>query len=302
MALIQEKFTEGGQFYEQAFQSFDKPFALDINNAFHCSVILEDYEKSANYARKLIRLGCNMRFFLEQESIKTFKKSPFWKKVVDDYPTLSGEFSKNSNWELRRQLGSLLGRDQYWRGIDKGYEHPASTFHEDSLIMVELLEIFQKEGYLNEYDTGVYIRDDTTLTDSPLPLILLHNYSFHKDSKKGLDLTELLKKFVFEGELPVDVFTFLNDRSGKYMIGKGFARSDCIWKMKGVYYYEKMSVENIKEIDERREDFYLCSVDQMRTKAYFQLKKGRFSFFSFSYVSSIDLPEEMVKSFFVPID
>lgn len=107
MALIEENFIEGQKYYKQAFRYFDKPFAQDIDNAFHCAVILEDYEQAAVYARRLIRLGCDINFFLDQERIKIFTKSLFWKKVVDDYPLLSAEFSKKCNLALRRLPGNV---------------------------------------------------------------------------------------------------------------------------------------------------------------------------------------------------
>lgn len=300
--ILNSAYAEALSAYDTAFTTWERPFPQDIRNALQCAVLAGNTPEAYRHTRSLILLGCDLNFFLQQESLKPFRTSTDWQRIVEEYPALRSRFIEDCDWRLRSRIESLVARDQFWRGQDPHYTTLRdSTFAEDARIMAEVLEIFQ-QGYPTAYEIGVFIEEDTLLSRlDPLHLILLHNYTRNDNYKAGPDLTEALLAFTRQGRLHPDAFAYLNSRSGEYQMQPGFARDGVVWKAGGKLYFEKIKPERQEAIDQLRASIGLCTVEEMRKKALFLLgeKAGGFRFFHADFAAAADLPAPMLQQFFV---
>lgn len=303
-----EKFVVNGnknkalEKYINAFQLNDTPFAKDIDNALNCAVDTKNFKKAYELSEMLFKVGCSLDYFRNQESLTSLINSSGWLKVIKSYPSIKEEFDKSINQALRSKIEELFARDQYWRAKDPSYSILRdSTFKEDSLIMNELHNIIEEFGYPNEYKIGLFFDNDTTIANSPIQIILLHNYTASENYKVGRNWTEFLLKLTKEGSIPPHSFAYLNDRSGDFRISKtGFGCSSLVWKFNEKYYTESRSLESIQKIDSLRFKYGLEKFKDSVSKAVFQLKNdSRFNFFPESFISTIGLPEDMIEDFFV---
>ncbi|MCB0586336.1 MAG: hypothetical protein KDD06_13570 [Phaeodactylibacter sp.] len=300
--ILSSAYEEALSAYDTAFIIWERPLPADIRNALQCAVLTEDTSEAYRHVKSLILLGCDLNFFFRQESLRAFRASASWRRIIEEYPALRSTFVQNCDWPLRSRIESLVARDQFWRAQDPHYTSMRdSTFAEDARIMDEVLEIFH-QGYPTAYEIGVFMEEDTLLSRlDPLHLILLHNYTKADNYKTGPDLTETLLAFARQGRLHPDAFTYLNSRSGAYQMQPGFARDGVVWKADGKLYFEKINPERKDAIDQMRASIGLCTVEEMRKKALFLLgeKVGGFQFFHAGFMAAADLPAPMLQQFFV---
>lgn len=301
--IIEEEFSKALNQYRKCFSSFNKPFAKDLDNALNCAVKAKDFKTCSDITKKLLAIGCNVDFFRKQKSLSDFVKSKEWFKLLESSVYFQTQYYKNNNWALRAKIEELIARDQSWRNLDPHYTTlKDSTFNEDNHIMEELLSIMENE-YPDEYEIGVFLRSDTIIAYSPLNIILLHNYSNNKDYKEGIDLTEVLIKHVEAMHMPVDVFAYLNDRSGEYKMGNGFGREGLVWLLDGEYCFEIMEDDWKAQMNKRRKEFGMEDLDLSRKKVLFEhTKDSSFHFFHDTPLFSASMPEAIVKKFFQKFD
>lgn len=302
--IVEGDCSEATAEYEKAFTVLDKPFAKDIDNALKCATLNNQFEFSYHWAKQLILLGCDIKYFNEQTTLLPFLESNYWLRLTKEYPQLRLEFINTCNWTLRAKIEELYARDQFWRVKDPNYTVlKDSTFKEDDLIMEELLEIMVINDYPNEYNIGLFFRQDTIIDYSPIQMIVLHNYVDNpKHYKSGIDLTQQLQEQIKKYKFHPDAFAYLNDRSGAYRIGEGFEREGLIWKLNGKFYAEKKGAEWINNVDERRKKLGMDTLKNDRQKAVYQTTiNARFNFFHERIISIIDLPQPMIDKYFEEI-
>lgn len=299
--VIQGQMENALKSYSAAFSDDCEVYAKDIDNALNCAIDLGEFDKAIQLSRKLIKLGCTLDYFRNQESLSLMISSSGWLDLIKSYPKLRSEYLENVNQSLRSKIEELFHRDQYWRGRDPYYgELKDSTFYEDSLIMGELEVIFKQYGYPNENEIGLFFQNDTTIAYSPIQLIIIHNYNSADNYKVGPNWTELLNDQRKLGKLPSHSFAYLNDRSGDYRIDKGgFVIANILWVFDGKYYIEKRSDEKVNIINSLRIKYGLETLDESIQKALFQIRvDSRFDFFHASFVSSTYLPAELIEKLF----
>jgi hypothetical protein len=303
LMIVEGKNKDALTSYDSAFSVWKTPFAQDIRNALQCAVLEQEMSKCYEYAKSLILLGCDLKFFYNQQGLRPFISSGKWRRLTDEYAGLRKEYMQNCNWEMRAQIEQLKARDQYWRKQDPDYTILRdSTFREDDRIMEEILEIF-KEGYPTEYEIGVFINSDTILSSDPLMVILLHNYTSNAGYKKGVDLTDILYAFAREGQMHPHVFASLNDRSGSYKLETGFAQESIIWMVTGKNYFEKFTHDQVEQFDRQRRKLGLDLLEVARKKAVFQhcTTPNLFSFFKSPHLNGTSLPAPILNAFFYEI-
>ncbi len=295
--ILNDSLISAVKYYESAFRAFDRPFSKDLYNALICSIKIGEDAASSEFIKGLIRLGCNLEFFRNNESFRNFIKTKYWLQIVDNYPSLRNEYFSNTNLELRSRIESFLCRDQFWRNQDPSYTILRdTTFKEDDRIMDDLAEIFEN-GYPGEYQVGLFFANKSAIDHfSTIALVLLHNFTSADNYKVGRDLSDLLLRFVKRGELHNGVYAYLYDRSGDFKTDRGFG-SHSIWKVKGKYYTDKPSDEILSNQELKRKKIGLDPLDEFYRKFAFQEKNQEFQFFTFLSSSQIDLPDEIVNQF-----
>lgn len=300
--IIEAEWPKALAAYEQAFQLETETTAIHLSNALHVASRMEAYESAYKYAKQLVLLGCELDFFVYQTNLKPFTHSKPFLQLCKEYPGLRQTFIQQCNWALRSSIQSLFARDQYWRHRDPNYSVLRdSIFAEDDKIMASLIPMLEHQK-VNEHSVGVFIRQDTIIDDSPLVVVLLHNYTNADHYKDGYNLTALLLNCIQTKNISADAFAFLNDSSSGFKIKKGFARNGVLWLEKDNLYQEKLNNEQLEQINDLRQKLHLCSVAEMRRKALYQYEHSSFQFFHTSYITTANFPEPILEAFFTKVE
>ncbi len=309
--IVYDNFKEAQVFYDSAFHSWNKPFAIDLLNDLKCANLNTDYPTVRLLASHLVSLGCELSFFQEPIYLSAFRGSPEWKSLIDEYPAIRMKYVKNNDWKLRSQIEKMCAKDQFLRQLDHNYTFLRDSIYKtDDTIKTELQHIF-KHKFPNEYDFGVFLSDDTTLMDyHPLHIIILHNYGkddtavVHNANLKTFDFTNILLAAVEKGDMHPEDFALLNDRSGKFMIGYGFGQMALLYKIDKKLYCEKESTKMNDEITANRKRIGLCTredgrkkliYDKIRNSNKFILRKSLFGISDFG----IPWSENQLKKLFI---
>jgi hypothetical protein len=180
----------------------------------------------------------------------------------------------------------------------------------DDTVAAAVMAMVRKK-FPNEYDYGVFLKDDTTLAYyHPLEIILIHDYNrfdtsvVHGANLRNMDFTPYLQRAVAEGAMHPESFGMLNDRSGGFRIGRGYGQEGLVMKMKGHFYYDKSSEAIGAEIERNRAEAGLCSRELGRAKLIYNVKNNANQFilakstFGLTFFD-FDMPEKVIKNAFV---
>ena len=287
LAIVMGNVKQAQACYDTAFSFWKKPFAVDLYNDLRCANIDSNFQKVHALAKQLLGLGCPLTLFDTPEYLRKFRTSSDYVALINEYPSIRSKYIRNNDWKLRIQIEKLRAKDQVLRQQSNNYTQLRDSLYKaDDTIKTELLNIF-KQGFPNEYNYGVFLYNDTTLMEyEPLHLIILHNYSkfdvatLPNPNTKNMDFTAILMKAVKGGRMHPMEFAYLNDRSGKYMIGKGYWQTDILMNIHGKLYYNNASKQEETDVDKNRSELGLGTIGEEKAKAlFFAQNKNKFIMF-----------------------
>ncbi len=280
-ALVQDNYIQAQRYYDSAFKAWNKPFAIDLSNALKCANLNKDDNTVTACATKLINLGCPLSYFQDAEYLLRYRGTVQWRSVINAYPGMRMRYLRTMNLRLRTEIEQMQARDQFFRQQDPKYTFlKDSTYRGDDTTKTWLMKTFSHK-FPNEYDYGIFLRDDTTLMDyEPLHIMILHNYgAFDAKDVPGtnlrtLDFTKTLLTAVEKGDMHPEDFAMLNDRSGKFRLGEGYGQELQLWKLKGGLYYEKTGQKIGDSIEANRKSIGLCTREEGRAKLIYDQTKN----------------------------
>lgn len=266
--------------YDSAFEIWQRPFAVDLFNAMKCGSFDSDNVYIKKIAVRLIRLGCESSFFQSPDYLASFRASTEWRDLINEYMALRMNYISHNNFKLRTKIEQLNLKDKMLRNIDHNYTFLKDSIYKvDDTVKYELLKLF-KNKFPNEYDYGIFLKDDTTLLNyEPLHLIILHNYSdfdtavIKSANVKNYNFTDILLKEVKLGNMHPQEFAYLNDRSGRYKVDNtGYSQEGIVTKIKDKYYFAKHTLASDEKIDKKRSSIYLDKINEERSKTIYCIK------------------------------
>lgn len=301
-SIVHNNFSQAEKEYDTAFRLWQYPFAIDIFNALKCAVQTKNNMSILRYSLSLVELGCDINFFKNPDYLSDFRKSEEWLLFIEQYPSIRMQFVKNNNWQLRSEIEQLRCKDQYLREQDPTREiFTDSTSKVDNRIKYSLLTLFKKK-FPNEYDYGIFLDNDTTVAIlHPLHTILVHDYNSF-DSVVNIDYTPYLINALKLGQMHPDDFGLLNDRSGKFKIGKGFGQDDILVRINKRFYYPAIVDSTKHLIESNRNKYCLCDIADAREKLIYQAKYNKMHFIlrkstaNITIYNNMQLSEKQIKA------
>ena len=182
--------------YQDAFNSCEAkntPTYNELSNFTESSAILEKYDITYKFAKKLIQNGIEISRFQNNSNFEDFLHSDYGKKFINEYDKLRKEFVANADLKLRDELIAMRTSDQLYRsqGQDVNWTKQDSI---DKLHEEKLIEIFERFGY----PTAKVVGPPTMEYRVDVELFLLHT----KDSIRINYFVPKLKEFVKNGTAP----------------------------------------------------------------------------------------------------
>jgi hypothetical protein len=269
--IVDNKINDAYANYKKAFKMKEIPFGLDQHNFAVCCAKLKKERESFKYIQFLIEYGYIKDSLLNNKELNYLKK-PKWQKKINST-------TKIQNTKYKISLDSLFIMDQKFRKIDK-IKYKDSIFKIDSLNAISMIKLKNKYACFSETYIG--------LDQTPLSLILMHN--FQVLSKRGdiTDLSNLLYDCVQTGAIDIRFAAFYLQGYGKINLGDGMGS--------GIVSYGYVYIENGKEtlsglskpgfiykpinneLNTARKNMGLCSIEEYRKKIIFNYKNNSFKF------------------------
>ncbi|MBK7093789.1 MAG: hypothetical protein IPH57_01490 [Saprospiraceae bacterium] len=231
LKICDKQFKTAIQIYDKAFVYLKTPFVKDIYNCLLLCIYEKKYKPAFGYSRKLIQLGATLKFFDQYPLYNLKNDQDGWVNFIHDYPIFLEQYYKKIDFNLRNELMNLNIIDQNVF-CPRQENFKISGFSE--ILFSDLKDILLEQGYPNEYKIGLFIENDTVMSELPQDVIIRHMYQEHYGNLD--DISEILKRSVFEGKL--DPFKYANDEMFKHQ-PNNFYGVESLVKVKDNFYIPK---------------------------------------------------------------
>lgn len=157
--------------FDSAFAEYPTAFGRDLARALEVASRTRDDDRSKDYARRLVLLGSELRYF-QQDRYRNFLSSPAWAELEAEFPDLVIQRQARIDTTLRRRIAALYERDQLIAAnFNNANVHPRYP-----AITSDLSEMVAQSGFPGEAVVGLHFTNDTTIGLPHYYVILLHHY------------------------------------------------------------------------------------------------------------------------------
>lgn len=216
LAIVRADYAQAAANYKDAFKANIRPFATDVYNALCCALRLNNQKDSYKYCLLLAKKGVGENFFEKKALFNDFKQKDkgAWHKILAHARGNRKKFDANFR-SLNAQLNNLYNRDQQ---VHRLLQQPGRDYEQteilvkksDDSISRELMKVYERWGFLSEFNMGAFVSDDTVLQlQPPFYIIMLHN--FQGISSYDTLFAPMCKKAIQEGTLHPMVYAGFRD-------------------------------------------------------------------------------------------
>lgn len=269
-AFTQNQVRQSTQHYKNAFQLYPTGYAKDYINGAIIGVVAGDLGLAEEWISEAIRRGMSQGELINHRFLSKKLGKNYLSKI---YTATVSSKKLLYKPEVHRTIDSLFVLDQYVRnGYDKGTVDKIKWRYTDSLITNELKNIIRIHGHLGESVVGY------PGTINKVALMITHNVG-------RFDL-EIFKEFVFDGTMlpaayarakDLDFLVKKNERYYYYIIYDAVSPDNKSYvQYSSVAKADIYDVSKLPEINVKREEIGLQSVERMRL--FFQKKYRKYRF------------------------
>lgn len=281
LKICNKDYNDAIKIYKEAFKLLNNPFPKDIYNFILVCIYQNKYTNAFEFSRKLVRLGVGINFFdhiplnyLKTDSLK-------WENFVLEFPKLQNDYLRTVDHELRNKIINLnrLDQEKYCSNgviLSSSFDNLETTFK-------EIVNLLREYGYPNEYKIGIFIENDSIISELPQDVIIRHIFQEHWGNLD--EYFRILSNCVLQGNLdPYKLGQFDNFRHqpiNYYGIEK-------ILSFNNNYYIDRPCFElfNSEFINSNRRKIFLYPIEDEITKINFIKENRNLNYkFSFSFLS-----------------
>ena len=297
LKLIEGKHREAQKLYKEAFLYKDLAFSIDLYNSAITAILLKDKNEAFSSSFKLADRGVNSAFFSKNSEFQYLKAADKnqWDSLLS-YAAHKATSFHTANFELKNAISGLIKRDQQ---VHRAMALNDTLFPEtvvkkiDDSISAELMKLFEKNGFLSEFNLGAEVRNDTVLAPyMDFNIIIRHN--FQGIVSYDTLFAPICKKAINDGLMHPYEYANLRDsnpRNGNLFFGTSnyYIRYKC-----AIYLSNSMSKEEKREIDSLRKGIDLPLLSESVLKIKYRIENPNTKFFfrdNYSIMGSFANPE-----------
>lgn len=275
--IVNNDLTGANSLYKEAFKEFKYPHAKDLQNSMMVALKTNDLETAYINYQSLKCLGKN---FSDEFVADNFKNLDKYKKQP---------CSSTIDLKYKKSLDSLVKTDQYYRKLSKGNyaAYKKELTKGDSIASTGLLKLIQKKGFPNEYNIGLGMKSLVYFHD--FYLIIWHQLASNLYSPQQVNFSKEIVKALNEGKIRPDIAGFLldlNNNTNNYSYFKisqfiaNNGKTDCCYIGKDFLPENRteMSLNKIKEVNDKRKRLGLSSSEEEVRKSIFYLDNKDYVF------------------------
>lgn len=253
--ITEGRYNDALQFYDIAFQN-KMPNAKDLYNAYIASFLLKDTARTISYFNQLASYGLKKGGFERTKfgkSIPNISSDPFYQYISKDYDSLYAIAQKSTYPTYAKKLNDIYSKDQKARATNE----KLNIYYADSLNLIELGKFIKSNGFPSFQRTGFF----ETLRNSPMNPSIAWLIMWHQRGKYT-SLDNVMLDAVKSGDFAPDDYAIIADQK------------------KNLYYTGILKTKDTNldetEINKKRAEIYLESLEDYRAKLAFQNKDRRF--------------------------
>jgi hypothetical protein len=260
LAICEHNFTLANRYYKEAFSINERnPFNVDLKNAFHSAMDVQEYALAEKYMAILLKRG------IDDEDVDSLTKTYAGEDAVK-INAMMRKHPKKQQTDLDRRIKEMFTRDRgvryYFMELYDGDYMVDSTYIVDSILSAELMVLMKQHKFPDEdkVDTKYY------------DIIMLHNTGQLYSGRPGHIFDTLLYKAVLDFKFDARYFLHLVQLSpaapafsyAGTTINLPAYVDVCLYR--GSYYPEYWEEESEKKMTESRAKLGLESIDDFRKK------------------------------------
>lgn len=276
-------------------------FTDDALNAVLCATFSNRFVDALPFVKNLVQKGVPISYFEKKYLYRPLVLSQEWKdfSLSDVKPTF--------NITLRNELDSMLTMDQLFR---ENYDENRDTILKiDESNRLEMLQIFDKYGYVGDELYGVKMKGDTTIRrdQATITALLIHQVKNHP-----VVFASLLENFVLKGEMKNSSYVY----HSKNFLQLEKYRYSCLQMAQALFVQVQNELytcccEDANMIDRNRKRIYLEPLASLKKKTQFYyesdtpflLTKGTVAKYSIYYLDGYNkFKKELIEKGFVLFD
>ncbi|OBW42607.1 hypothetical protein AB670_01017 [Chryseobacterium sp. MOF25P] len=317
--IINNELDSASILYKKAFLNNEQPLGKDLYNSMIVSLKIKDKNHAFSQYRSLKCLEYPFDENFEAHNFPDLKKTK--------------EIKCKTSFDIayRKTLDSLFIIDQHYRKISGGdyAKYQKEINKNDSIVSTQLLKLIQTKGFPNEYNLGLKSADKNFFQN--FYLIVWHQAANNIKKPQVVNFSEDIVKALNLGKITPDNAGFLldlnnntNNYSSKHFdimafvnnpgdpkrphdnIEKSLENEDCCYVH--VWFLPEKREEKggklVMEIDKRRKNLGMCSLDDNLKKKIFNLNNKDYQFPQAQIVGmnfTKDTDKENLKKHFIKI-
>ncbi len=268
VAICNNKLEAATNNYNQAF-AIGTPSAMDVENALFCAIELKDEKNASKLAFILARLGIGSEYFKKKKSIAWLKSSSDWAKIIEQAAKDASVIRTDKAALIERLDRMAIEARDYILHVHKNnnISNDELEIYRDSArtLVANLHQLLSEHGYLSEKLIGVYLVNDTTISNPifydimKLPSLLY----FYPEASIYDGFTPVLLDAVEKGDLSINLLLELSFTNfGQAYSFPQITRSGCT-----AYYFDY----EIAEVLVKRVQVGLSNYEDYITKCRFNI-------------------------------
>ncbi|MFA7081080.1 MAG: hypothetical protein WC135_00555 [Bacteroidales bacterium] len=282
LSIIDSNYSKACDYYKTAFKYLDEPFGKDLSNFLIWGFYTDDSVVLQMCYPKFIERKYNYGYF--SKIYKSSKLASYWMDIING-SSIKSIIDTNFN----NYISELMVLDQKYRSMESVDN---IIFIQDSINMKNLYEYMQKNNvFLEEKTVGNYANAQNNINGE---ILLLHYSQSAQFIKNPINLN--LREKVLEGKFDPMFYAHLCDYRG-YGLDGNLEIIGCMTPIYGVntfvkaeldtvnfvfllkeVVYPKFTKKELKQIDKRRKEIYLCSYEDFVKKMEYEftnMKRNR---------------------------
>lgn len=281
LSIVDSNYTGAIELYDSAFATEPKvEFMKDVYNQAICEILIGNYDTAYLNLQNLIEFGYPIDSIIARQVFYPFFDSRFGRKLMRH----NQKSIETYNIDLRDTYDSLLIMDQKFRSMEGSYDVYGDTIQKIDISNAEkVTKLLNLYGFPSEQLIGVYVHFDYT----PMRILILHN-NIGSRNGQHMNFTKIIYKAIYSGKIDSRLCPQLlmgstgNDYFGfEYsgVIRHGMESEYQLGNLDSLYTdwgYYKLDSELEEELNERREKIGVCTINDTRVKALFNMRDKRF--------------------------
>ncbi len=207
LSICQQNYIIAIEKYDSAFKIDFNHYAKDIHNSIVCNILSSKIESAINLSSKLIKIGVDSSYFLNNDVFKPMISSELWNKQIIQKKVFTENYLKEIDTALRRELIKRYLKDQ-----DASNSKRNEYIFENTIWLKEMIA---RNRFPSESRVGVFIENNKLKNNLHEIMLIHYSQKLKKDKSDALKsdtlkLASLLYELIPKGELNPAFFATLN--------------------------------------------------------------------------------------------